>query len=443
MNEEEAFALLAGIDAPRPLPATLERDLLIALRDDGALLAADVARPLPDDLRRRLEATLTTASARPVPDDVRRHVLRATSSHLPRFAAAAAAVVLVAGSLLVATRDRGSVDDGVDAASEQLTAKDDGATIDESGAGAREFAQRSSAPPAAASDSSSGGTAATSSFAFTVDVVGDRSTSVAAGFDAYIERLNRTGGIDGRTVATITGAPGLLTVNLGDEPAEQTSGGVTLETAFMSRDRLGVGAATVGSAVEVQAERAVAAAYPERTDARATVVVSEGATWDAAADAVAAALRARGVRPHRVRYAPGVRSTGSATFLALSPADARAHLATRPVPPSRGIWGLASAYDDRQPLGALTVLSPFTPAGGAEEAALRAALPDGALTAEAIHGWVTAEATVELLRRTGGRAVTAADLASLAGWRSAWAVAPFGTPAAVPLRAENGRFAPD
>jgi hypothetical protein len=441
MNEEEAFALLDGIDAPRPLPATLERDLLIALRDDGALAAADSPRALPDDLRRRLEATLVTASARPVPDEVRRRVLRATSSRLPRFAAAAAAVVLVAGSLLVATRDRGSVDEGVDAASEQLTAKDDAVPTDDLGADAREFAQRSAAPPAATSESADSGAAA-SSLALTVDVVGDRSSAVAVGFDAYLQRLNASGGIDGRTVATITGAPGLLTVNLGDEPAEQTSRGVTLETAFVSRDRLGVDVATVGSAVEVQAERAVAAAYPQWTDARATVFVSEGATWDAAADAVVAALRAKGVRPNRIRYAPGVRSTGSATFLALSPADARAHLSTRPVAPSRGIWGVASAYDDRQPLATLTVLSPVAPAGGAEEAALRAALPDGALTAGAIHGWVTAEATVELLRRTAGRVVTPADLQALAGWRSVWAVAPFGTPAAVPLRAENGRFTP-
>jgi hypothetical protein len=438
MNEEEAFALLAGIDAPRPLPAALERDLLIALRDDGALAATDAPRPLPDDLRRRLEASLVTASARPVPDDVRRRVLGATTSRLPRLAAAAAALVLVAGSLLVATRDGGPVDDGIDAALDDSAEKEALTTSEDAG---RDLAQRSAAPPAAAFDSSAGGTAATSSLALTVNVVGDRASAVAAGFDAYIERLNRGGGIDGRTVATVTGALGLLTVNLGDE-AVASPNGVTLETAFVHQDRLGASAATVGSAVEVQAERAVAAAYPEPTDARATIFVSEGDVWNVAAEAMEAALRTKGVRPIRVRYAPGVRSRGSATFLALSPADARAHLATRPAAPSRGIWGLASAYDDRQPLLALTVLSPFAPAGGAEEAALRAALPDGALTAEAIHGWVTAEATVELLRRTAGRVITPADLADLAGWRSAWAAAPFGTPAAIPLQVRDGRFAP-
>jgi hypothetical protein len=437
MNEEEAFALLAGIDAPRPLPAALERDLLIALRDDGALAATDAPRPLPDDLRRRLEASLVTASARPVPDDVRRRVLGATTSRLPRLAAAAAALVLVAGSLLVATRDRGPVDDGIDAALDDSAEKEALTTSEDAG---RDLTQRSSAPPSAEAFDSSG-TAAASSLALTVNVVGDRASAVAAGFDAYIERLNRGGGIDGRTVATVTGAAGLVSVNLG-EAYDGSRSGVDLETAFVHRDLLGVSTATVGAPVEVQAERAVAAAYPERTDARATVLVSEGDVWNAAAEATEAALRAKGVRPIRVSYAPGVRSRGSATFLALSPADARAHLATRPAAPSRGIWGLASAYDDRHPLPALTVISPFAPAGGAEEAALRAALPDGALSAEAIHGWVTAEATVELLRRTGGRVVTRSDLADLAGWRSAWAVAPFGTPAVIPLQVRDGRFAP-
>jgi hypothetical protein len=426
MNDDEARAVLAGIDGPRPLPSSVRREVLDAVLATGAPLRdTDAARPLPDDLRRRLEATLITATPRPVPRAVRRRIVRATRTGLPGLARAAAVLVLVAGAVLALGR------------------LDGGSSSDQASEGAR--------PSAATPDSLRGGADVREDSSFRsvpaltpVEVVGDASSAAVAAFNAYASRA-RAQAVESGGNAPTPGAPVAagVTVNLAASPLADRRGGVVFETAFVGAVDLAGGARSVGLPVEDQARLAVAQAFPTRSSTRAVVLASDGEPWTSAAEAFESALRSRGVRAQRVAYVPGASPPSApAVFLALSPADARTYLAAHPEVPSRGIHALASAYDDRLAQPGVTVVSPLAPPGGDEEAGLRAALPDGVLTAEAIHGWVTAKVVGELLRRSGGAPPTAEQVAGLDGWSPGWGVT-LGRPGGYLLRAEDGRFAVD
>src|SRR5437588_11750642 len=105
MNDAEAQRLLAGIDAPRPLPASLRDDLTAALTETAALASVDAPRPLPDDLRHRLEASMITAGARPVPASLRRRMLATTARpHARVLGLVAAAMLLFVAGLFAASR---------------------------------------------------------------------------------------------------------------------------------------------------------------------------------------------------------------------------------------------------------------------------------------------------------------------------------------------------
>jgi hypothetical protein len=427
MNDDEARSLLEGIDGPRPLPRSLRRVLHDGLIADEPLLGTDAARPLPDDLRRRLEATLLTAAPRPVPRAVRRHILRATADGLPTMARAAAVVVVLAAAVLVAHR------------------------VTEGGSGSEDLASNrapstaaTAAPPATATmnEAIAGQTAQSRLAVRSVRVLGDAASPAVVGFDAFAG-ANRAKTYTSDAAAgaspTAAGTAAGITVNLSATPVVDRGTGVVLETAFVRAADLAGHALSVSVPVEVQARIAVAGAYPKAASGRAVVLVSDGEPWVSAAAAFESALRAKGVHPRRVAYAPGVAAGAPAIFLALSPSDARAYLGAHPAVPSRGIHAIASAADDGLAQPGVTVVSPFAPPGGAEEAQLRAALPDGRLSAEAIHGWVTAEVVAELLRRSGGAAPTAADLAALDGWSPGWGVT-IGRPGAYRLQARGDRF---
>jgi hypothetical protein len=424
MNDDEARAVLAGIDGPRPLPSSVRRDLLDAVLATGAPLRdTDTARPLPDDLRRRLEATLITATPRPVPRAVRRRIVRATSTGLPGLARAAAVLVLVAGAVLALGRLNG------------------GSSSDQASEGARpstESPERPSGGNDAREDSAPVIVPAPS----LVQVMGDTSNPAVVAFNAYAGRASANEYSADRRTST-AGAPVAagVTVNLAAAALVDRRGGVVFETAFVRAADVTGSARSVGLPVEDQARIAVAQAYPEPASGRAVVLASDGEPWASAADAFESALRARGLGVERSAFVPGTTTTGvSAVFLALSPADARSYLGTHPEPPSRGIHALASAYDDRLAVAGLTVVSPFAPPGGAEEARLRALVPGGRLTAEAIHGWLTAKVVEELLRRSGGTPPTAEHVADLDGWSPGWGVT-LGRRGGYLLRAEDGRFA--
>jgi hypothetical protein len=424
MTDDEARALLAGIDGPRPLPPALRRELLDVVVTDAPLRDADVARPLPDDLRHRLEATLITAKPMPVPRAVRRRIVRASRDRLQTMARAAAVLVVVFGAVVALGQrnDGGQTADRAEAERSPVPA-----------AGSDAPARRESV----ANDASGyqGATVAD------VGVLGDPASPAVVGFTAYATqtRVGALAAPRAAAEATADFATTGVTVNLLSTPITGGDGSVAFETAFVRAADLAEGTISVALPVEDQARIAVAQAYPEEGSGRAVVVVSHGEPWASAGRAFESALRSRGVEPRRVSYTSGAPRGAPAVFLALSPADARAYLGAHPTAPSRGIHAIASAYDDDLAQAGLTVLSPFAPPGGAEEAQLRAALPDGRLTAEAVHGWVTAKVVDELLRRTRGAPPTAADLAALDGWSPGWGVT-VGRPGAYRSRVEDGRF---
>jgi hypothetical protein len=423
MTDDEARALLVGIDAPRPLPASLRRELDDVIAADEPLLETDTARPLPDDLRRRLEATLITAGPRPVPRAVRRRVVRATADRLPALTRAAAVLVLLVGAVAVLARVDGG-DQTDRAVSPRSSSTSDTSTTE----------VPADPAPGNATRNSDG-------VVLEKGVLGDEESPAVVAFNAYASKAGArqfAGKVAG-SAALADRAASLVTVNLAPRPLAEGASSIVFETTFVRVADLTDGAVSVGLPVEEQARLAVAKAYPEEGSGRAVVVVSDGEPWGSAGRAFESALRTRGVAPRRVSYTSGAPRGAPAVFLALSPADARTYLSERPTAPSRGIHAIASAYDDGLAHAGLTVLSPFAPPGGAEEARLRAALPDGRLTAEAIHGWVTAKVVEELLRRAGGAPPTTDDLAALDGWSPGWGVV-VGRPGAYRLRDEGGRF---
>jgi hypothetical protein len=383
-------------------------------------------------LRHRLEATLITAGARPVPRSLRRRVLAATTRPTPAFLGAAAAVVLLfVVGILLATRPSSEQLDQSAAAPKAATtttvassatgsAGSAGAQFD-SGAGSSSAGGDLAAPMANGSTAQASRSAAPS---IAIGVLGSTDTDVGRGFRAYIDAVNATGGVNGHPISVVTESTGVATVNVAEGPVSRRPKGVLFETAFVDSARLGGDVVSLSSPVERQAHLAVAHAFP--TDAigsRAAIYVSDGAVWAVAADAFAAALEARHVAVTRVGASqlpdvPGV----DANFLALSPADVDRWIRVVRTAPQRGVWGLGSAYDDRW-AGAhdIDVLSPYAPIAGAEATQLVDALPSHELSAPAIHGWVTAKAIVELLRRNGGATITGADVDHLAGWDPAWA----------------------
>jgi hypothetical protein len=426
MTDDEARALLAGVDAPRPLPPSLRRELDDIIAADGPLLVTDTARPLPDDLRRRLEATLITAGPRPVPRAVRRRILRATADRLPALTRAAAVLVLLVGAVAVLARV-----DGVDS----------GDRADRTASPATSPTSETSTTDVSADAAPGNATRNSHGVVLEKGVLGDEESPAVLAFNAYVSPagVRQFAGKAAGTAAQADRGARDVTVNLAPAPLAEGATGIVFETTFVRVADLTDGAVSVGLPVEEQARLAVAKAYPEEGSGRAVVVVSAGEPWASAGRAFESALRRRGVEPRRVRYTSGAPRGAPAVFLALSPADARTYLGAHPTAPSRGIHAIASAYDDWLAQAGLTVVSPFAPPGGAEEARLRAVVPGGRLTAEAVHGWVTAKVVDELLRRTGGAPPTAADLAALDGWSPGWGVV-VGRPGAYRLGVEGGRF---
>lgn len=478
MNDDQAQRLLTGIDGPRPLPTHRRDELLATLTTAHELATADAPRALPADLRHRLEATLVSASARPLPFGLRRRVLSATTRSTPRVlaVAAAAVLVLVAGIALTVRPDNdatqeatrrsgptqppGSIATGSGGASGRISA---GSSSGDVAGGAGITAGETSGGTSADSGSAAGSAApvrGTRSSGQTGDIVigvaGNGTTDIVTGFHAYLATVNATGGINGRRLVTAEGDDVVATVNLSSIPRSDSPKGVLFETVFHPLGVMRGRVVSLSSPLERQARLAVARAYP-RSDPNARVAIYADTTdmWrGAVSDAFQHELEARGVRvvkvlfnPSAPAYVPGV----EAAFLALPPEGVSAWVTGAPSAPTKGVWAIGSAFDDRLADAgerlALLVLSPYRPITGDEATALRNALPDRALTTGAVHGWVTAKAIVELLRRNGGTAITETDLDKLTGWDPAWSP-PFETragtrertPEAILLRPVDGRF---
>jgi hypothetical protein len=456
---------LARLDRPRPLPselrARLEARLTVAMEADVS--GVDKPRPLPPRLRARLEHHLV----RPAAPGVR----------LPRPqgvpALAVAAVLLLLVGLAAVTRvdrdaagrsDRQEVSTGGIGPGEQTRR---GASGISGAAGAGPTTTTAEAGNGAASSSagrsSGGGAASAEGDAASVRaaplaaVGGAPAATVAvahddvhqyAGFLAYVDELNAEG--DYHIALTSVGDENAhLTVNLSEgtlaEP-DGTAGGAALpllETLAVTEDQLHGGVYSFAPPIERVAHLAADALFP--TDAAgATAAVyyepaSGGGYGETAASAIEEVLVGRGVAVVRSPWNGSaanqlVPADAAYVILAAGPAGEwlRAAVASGYAPP-RGIAGLHTLLDERllpdlTDLAAdVTIVSPYLLPDGDDADRIRAKITavsageePAQLSAAAVHGWVTAHAVAEVLRRiVEGRAtdITSA-LDRLGGWES-------------------------
>ena len=267
-----------------------------------------------------------------------------------------------------------------------------------------------------------------------------------AGFRAYIDRVNSSGGVRGHSIQLVTAGPGspaagtIATVNLSTLPVAGPGGapswanGPLLETLTATENLLpGTGAVfSFASPPERQGHLAADALFPAAvTDKPGPTAVIYAGSAEPFATAVPNAMRAvlepRGVKVVVSPYDPAHNKTAldihaDAALLSLDPAAAKAWVAQAKQAayhPARGLAGIYSLADDTLapdlPEGA-RVVSPYAAPSGDEAQAIRSGA--GGTSAPVLHGWVSAKALAAAIWRTG--ADTPAEmqtaLEGLAGW---------------------------
>jgi hypothetical protein len=297
-----------------------------------------------------------------------------------------------------------------------------------------------------------------------------------AGFRAYIDRLNRNGGVDGHSVELVNVGPGspaantIATVNLGLQPVAGPGGapnwaaGPLLETLTATESLLtGNGAVfSFASPPERQGHLAAGEIFPSEAPGKKAVIyvpAAPGPLRDAVAEAIKAVLKERKVNVEVVTYAPGADTpfpAADAAFVSLDPAAAKAWVAeakSANYRPSAGVAGIYSLFDESLladlPEGA-RVVSPYVVPGGTEGQAIRS--EGGGTSASVLHGWATAKSLAAAIWRTGADtpAEVQAALEGLTGWSSGL-TPPYETrpgtrsrtPEAVVFRVQPQAFVPD
>ena len=435
---------LAELGGPQPLPAGLRHrleDALLTARQrptdqaGNPLAGVDAPVALPVHLQHRLDAALT-GRRRP-----RRPVV------LP-WLAAAAAVLLVLGAVTAIVRPSSSqhrrpqsdVAAGAAPSANGLPPADLSTTtsVDAGGAAAAGISSASGSLGAAGSAAGSSAGAGSASgpggrgtpppFTFgagnqaahpatgssvRVGVLGGDAAE-EAGFRAYLDLLNRSGGAGGhalRAVPTSPGAPAAnvaVTVNLSGAPIATTAGpppwvtGPLLETLPVPSAVLAGRVFDLASPIERQAHLVVDALYPDNAPGHTAVIYqsTDGPYGAEAPQALDEALRSRQVTPLHVDVRQGQATplvAADAAFLSLDTAAATGWLDQAKganYAPTRGVAGVSSLLDamllPKLPEGT-RVLSPYLVPSGNEAAAMSAGThrpPSDAVT----HGWVTAKA---------------------------------------------------
>lgn len=266
-----------------------------------------------------------------------------------------------------------------------------------------------------------------------------------AGFRAYIDRLNSSGGIRGSSIQLVNVGPGspaantIATVNLGTLPVAGPGGapswatGPLLETLTATENLLRGGGAvfSFASVPERQGHLAADALFPTKAAAGTKAVIytaASGPLRDAVPGAMRAVLEQRGVGVEVVVFDPTRRPArfepADAALLSLDPSAAKAWLAEARSAnhrPAAGIAGIYSLADDTLladlPEGA-RVVSPYVAPGGDEGQAIRSGA--GGTSASVLHGWATAKSVAAAIWRTGADtpAELQAALEGLTDWSS-------------------------
>ncbi|HLF41847.1 MAG TPA: ABC transporter substrate-binding protein, partial [Acidimicrobiia bacterium] len=247
-----------------------------------------------------------------------------------------------------------------------------------------------------------------------------------AGFSAYVDLVNREGGLRGRLLEVVPVAPGtpapgtIATVNLSPRPVSTPAGapdwatGPLLETLTATEDLLAGGGRVFSFAgpPERQAHLAADAVFPQLAPTATAVVyrpVTAGPLRDAVPAAFVEVLEQRAVKVFVEDYDPAAPPThlrsADAAFLSLDTASAGSWLRQAKAAgyaPARGVAGISTLFDPALladlPEGS-RVVSPYLVPGGAEGDAIRSGA--GGTSAPVLHGWATAKSLAVALWRTG------------------------------------------
>lgn len=250
---------------------------------------------------------------------------------------------------------------------------------------------------------------------------GDRAQE--AGFSAYLDLLNRSGGVRGRTLELVPVRPEspaagtIATVNLSPRPVAAPGGapgwatGPLLETLLATEDLLPGGGRvfSFSSPPERQAHLAVDAVFPEPAPGATAVVyrAHDGPLAGPVARAFEKVLAERGVsvtiEPYDPARPPALLRPADAAFLSLEGEVGRSWLRqAKTTTYPRGVTGIFSLFDPSLlpdlPEGA-RVVSPYVVPPGEEGEAIRSGA--GAPSAAVLHGWATAKSLAVALWRTG------------------------------------------
>jgi hypothetical protein len=260
-----------------------------------------------------------------------------------------------------------------------------------------------------------------------------------AGFRAYVELLNRAGGVRRRAIELVPIGPGktvavLATVNLSYRPISAGgpppwAAGPVLETLTATEPLLTGRVFGFASAPERQGHLVADAVFPEPAKGASAVIyrAPDGPLADAVPRAIERVLSERGVKVSIEPYDPAkptLLRPADAVFLSLEPEAARSFLRQAKdtdYAPKRGLAGVYSLFEpsllSKLPEGARVVSPYVVPPGNEAEAIHSAGKGTGV---GVLHGWATAKSLAVALWRSGAQTpdqVTAA-LEGLAGYDS-------------------------
>lgn len=285
------------------------------------------------------------------------------------------------------------------------------------------------------------------------------------GFAAYVSLLNRSGGARGHRIEIVPAessraANAIATVNLTSAPVPAGPMRTpVLENVAAHEEVLHGSTFGFASPPERQGHLIASRVYPDAAPGRTAVIYyADQPGWrDRIADAIATVLRARDVTVLRMQFDPDgqVLLPADAAFLSMPTDAARAWLEVARASgyaPTRGLAGIYSLAHPELladlPEGT-RLISPYTFASGAEREAMRRETGH-ALSAELIHGWVTAKSmavAIWLSGATDGASLARAIERDLFGYRNGFAppyeVRPqtrARTPEGLLYRVESGAF---
>jgi len=488
-------ALLA--ETAHPLEADLHDRLTDALTDPGALLAGiDDPRPLPASVRAGLEDALATP---------------ARGAH--RWVGVAAAIVLVTG-VAAAAMQFGRHESGTVVAHAPRDATTTFTTTVEGSATGGQAPGVAASRPRPASGRGSGGATSGAVAAFsqaagqygppppfsfpqdfaalgaapvngattttrpvqsavTVAVIGG-DPAQEAGFRAYVRRLNDAGGAGGhRFVLTAADAShpartATVTVNLSgaavatDSGAPSWTGGPLLETMAAPESVLKNDVFGFASAPERQAHLIADTLVPPGSSGKAVVIyrMTTGLFSDRVPAAMADVVQRNGGRAVMVAYdgtATSVLVPADVALLSLDGPSAQAwfrQARSGSYRPPDGVGAIYPVFDTAllsDIASGTKIESPYSTSSDTYEAAVLRTDTNRPLSSALIHGWVTAKTLAVAVweRDADTRPALKAALAGLDGFSDAW-TPQYGvragthsrTPEGIVLEATNGGFTP-